>query len=50
MTPDIINGLFELGGALLLLMNVVRLHRDKIVRGVHVLPTVFFSAFGFWNL
>ena len=48
--PDIINGSSELFGAVLLLTNVVRLHRDKFVQGVHWTPTAFFTAWGLWNL
>ena len=48
--PDLINGLFEGLGALFLLQNVLRLHKDKIVRGVHWLPTSFFMLWGYWNL
>jgi len=50
MMPDLINGLFELGGALLLMLNVARLHRDKVLCGVSALPTAFFTAWGLWNL
>lgn len=50
MNFDLINGLFELGGAILLWLNVMRLHRDKCVRGVHPAPTVFFACWGLWNL
>lgn len=50
MIMDVINGSFELGGAFILLLNVRRLYRDKIVRGVHWSPTAFFAAWGLWNL
>lgn len=50
MSLDLINGLFELGGAILLWMNVARLHRDKCVRGVHPVPAWFFACWGLWNL
>lgn len=50
MTPDQINGAFEAAGALFTFMNIVRLHRDKMVRGVHWLPIAFFTSWGFWNL
>jgi len=48
--PDVINGLFELAGAVFLLLNVARLRRDRAVRGVHWLPTGHFTAWGVWNL
>lgn len=50
MTPDMINGLFELGGGLLICLSIRRLHIDKVVRGVSVLPVTFFAAWGYWNL
>lgn len=50
MTPDLINGLFELGGALTLCLNVRALWRDRGISGVHWGPVAFFSAWGVWNL
>jgi hypothetical protein len=48
--PDLINGLFELAGGFALLANVLRLHRDKELKGVHWAPTLFFTSWGLWNL
>ena len=50
MTADIINGSFELLGAFFLMLNVKQLYKDKKLNGVHWLPTVFFTSWGFWNL
>lgn len=50
MTPDTINGLFEGVGAILMTLNILRLHRDKLVRGVHWSPVLFWTAWGLWNL
>lgn len=50
MTPDVINGTFEIVAGALIWMNVRQLHRDKKVRGVHVLPCAFFMLWGYWNL
>ena len=47
---DILNGLFEIGGALLLLLHCRTLYRDKSVKGMSVAPFVFFTAWGYWNL
>ena len=47
---DLVNGLFEMIGGLILWMNVHRLYRDRRVSGVSVAPVVFWSAWGFWNL
>jgi len=50
MKPDYINGLFEFCGAAFLLVNVVKMYRDKQLKGYHWLPTVFFTSWGLWNL
>lgn len=50
MWPDVINGLFEFLGAILILLNVKALIDDKEIKGVHWGPTVFFTSWGFWNL
>lgn len=42
MTPDLINGLFELAGSFMIWCNVVALYRDKEFKGVRIGPTVFF--------
>lgn len=50
MTGDHLNGIFESVGGLLLLMNVRRAWRDQAIRGLHPLPSVFFWAWGAFNL
>jgi|TARA_Y100000310_G_scaffold244427_1_gene249186 hypothetical protein len=50
MTPDIINGIFELCGGFVLALNVRRLHLDKAVKGVDWRYITFFAAWGLWNL
>lgn len=50
MTPDLVNGLFELCGGLLLWTNVRALHKAKRFEGVAIAPTAFFAAWGVWNL
>ncbi len=47
---DLVNGLLELFGAILLLGNCRLLIRHKRVQGVSMTPTAFFSAWGIWNL
>lgn len=49
MKPDTVNACFELGGALLIWLNVRRLYRDKSVRGVFAPVFVFYTLWGFWN-
>ena len=50
VTPDIINGLLEFGGGLFLLKNIAQLYKDKMIRGVHWMPTGYFAFWGLWNL
>lgn len=47
---DRVNALFELAAAALLWLNVRRLFKDKVVRGVSLTPVVVFTLWGFWNL
>lgn len=48
--PDLINGTFEAGGAIINVTNVLAIRRDRMVRGVHWSPWAVFSAWGIWNL
>jgi len=50
MTPDMINGCFQFFGGVLLFRNSYLLLKHKKIRGVSLLPTIFFSVWGFWNL
>ena len=50
MNSDLVNGLFEFAGAIMLSMNVLRLYRDKVLKGVSWWPTGFFTTWGLWNL
>lgn len=47
---DLVNGGFELGGALVIWLNFLRLRRDMRIRGVDWRVTGFFGAWGLWNL
>jgi hypothetical protein len=46
---DVVNAIFECGGAVILWMNVHRLYQDKKVSGVSIAPFVFYAAWGIWN-
>jgi hypothetical protein len=48
--PDLINGTFESCGAFFIFQSVLKLHRDKMVRGVSWLHSGFFAVWGYWNL
>jgi len=47
---DIINGSFELVGAVFTWMNAFRLFRDKEVKGVFWPTWAFFTFWGLWNV
>lgn len=47
---DLVNGLFETIGAVFLLNHVRTLLRDKAVKGVSVVSTTYFFAWGVWNV
>lgn len=49
-THDAINAVFEGGGAIALCLNVRRLLKDKSVKGVSLLTTSWWTAWGFWNV
>lgn len=48
--PDFINGAFELVGGLMVFDHCRHLYRDKVLKGVSVLATSVFFAWGVWNL
>jgi hypothetical protein len=48
--PDLIQGLFGFVGGLITWMNVRQVLKDKRVKGVHWIPTMFFTIWGLWNL
>lgn len=47
---DLANAIFEVAAAAFGLMHVARAWRDRVIRGVHPLPFVFFGAWGAFNL
>lgn len=47
---DLINGLFEFSSACFQAINVYQLHKDKEVKGVSVIPAMYFLTWGLWNL
>lgn len=48
--PDLVNGLFEGFGGLMIWLNVRRIMLDKQVRGTSSYATWVFTAWGFYNL
>ena len=50
MIPDIVNGSFELLGAPFIFLSILKLQKEKNVKGVSWPHVMFFTAWGFWNL
>lgn len=50
MNTDLVNGLFELFSSLLYILNIRALYKSKQVQGISLVPTVFFTSWGLWNL
>lgn len=50
MWNDLVNGLFEFGGAITSFINVRSIRRDKKVLGIHWSTYLFFTSWGIWNL
>lgn len=48
--PDMINGSFEAFAGVMIGLHCRRLYRDKLVRGVSIVATAFFTTWGFWNI
>jgi ABC-type transport system involved in cytochrome c biogenesis permease subunit len=48
--PDLVNGSFELFGGILNILNIFELVKKKRVMGVSVIPVIFFTLWGIWNL
>lgn len=49
-TPDTINGAFELFGAVAATLNILKLLKDKSVKGVDWRVAAFWVGWGLWNL
>lgn len=47
---DLINAVFELGGAPIILLSICKILKDKKVKGISKYHVGFFSAWGLWNL
>ena len=48
--PDLVNGLFEGIGGIMVLLNCYRIIKDKEVKGVDIFASIFFTLWGYWNL
>lgn len=50
LSPDFINGSFEIIGACVLWLNVKQIRKDKELKGYNPSTTAFFMLWGMWNL
>src|ERR1044072_8110677 len=50
MTNDLINGLFELGGAAAVALSIAAVWKDRMYAGLSVWQVVFFQSWGWWNV
>lgn len=48
--PDFINGSFEFLAGFFVLNHCLKVLKDKAVKGVNIISTIFFTSWGFWNL
>ena len=50
MWPDIVNGTFEMCGAPFIILSIIKLAKEKRVRGISWVHAGFFALWGYWNL
>jgi ABC-type transport system involved in cytochrome c biogenesis permease subunit len=50
MIGDLINGTFESLGSVFILFSIIKLHKEKQVKGVDYKHIAFFTIWGIWNL
>lgn len=50
MNIDLINGGFEFCSGLFQIINIIKLLKDKEVKGISLYPFLLFTAWGVWNL
>ncbi len=48
--PDLVNGGFEFFGGVSILNHCRVLYRERMVHGISILSTVFFTSWGIWNI
>lgn len=50
MTADLINGLFETFGGVAVAFSIRAILKDKKSAGFSIIPLLFFTSWGYWNL
>ena len=47
---DNVNGTYEFIGGIFLLLNCIKLYRDKQIKGVTLATSIFFATWSWWNM
>jgi len=47
---DIINGVFEIFGGIFIIPSILKVLKEKSVKGINWVTTLFFTCWGLWNL
>lgn len=50
ITPDQINGLFEIVGSAFVLPSIIAIIKQKEVHGINWITQLFFTSWSIWNL
>ena len=50
MWQDNINSSFEFFGGLFIMLSIIKLYKDKKVRGVSFIHVGYFAMWGYWNI
>jgi len=48
--PDLINAIFQCSGTFFVILNIMKISKDKKVKGISWLSASFFTFWGIWNL
>jgi hypothetical protein len=47
---DVINSCFEFSGAIVIWINILKLYKDKEIKGILWQVWIFYTVWGIWNL
>lgn len=47
---DTVNGFYEMVGGIFMLVNCVKVYKDKQVKGISLASAAFFCSWGYWNI
>jgi hypothetical protein len=49
-TIDFINALFEFSASFAIIINIIKLIKDKQIKGISLWSSTFFMVWGIWNI